>query len=712
MHCFDRALGSLVLSGGMMIAASPLLAAPQTPPSPSPSPTPTETQEAPKVEGDTTRMTTTITVTARPGPMKTELGPDVRTLPANSSIIDPSAFEKSSPREPAEVLRALPGVDTAYYGQGGIPSGPSVRGYTDRNFGQDLAGFIDGIPLNLFGFVASHGAMDITPVFTGSVERVELVRGPLDARYGDFHRGGSVNFVTRDGVPEPSVTLVGGSFGTVRGGLTYGNYKPGSRAASVYSNVEGYRTDGYANDQDNKYAKTFNKLYVPAGSGDVTLAFQGYWARWHAPSYIDRDLVRSGALDEKTAVNPTDGGNQNNQLAYLRYRHARDGRDPFSAIVYADHRDWTRWRSDFLLGPTQNQTQQIDHRWTYGFRAEQSLLRPLLGRPSIFLVGAALQHDDARTRQDQTKLRQELRPTDNIDELLTNFGVYAQEQWRATDWFKVLGGLRYSKLKYDIHDNILAPGKYVSSYDAGIVNPKAGVAFSLGSNLGLYANFSTGMRSPTPRNEVRNSITSVGRVQIAKTENYETGVTARISSKLDLLGVVWRADNSNEIRSIPPGTEVESLGRSRRYGVEGELNWYPRAWTRIYGGVSFLHVRLTTPTTPSANHLPDVPDYVHKLGFEFHTVRQGSWPGTLSVSTDLTFNGPKDLNTTGTIRSDRYQRVTASVAYTTRDRYRVWLGGFAYPGSRIGEAAFLFNQKVGVRANPRVSLEGGITYRF
>ena len=112
----------------------------------------------------------------------------------------------------------------------------------------------------------------------------------------------------------------------------------------VEVSLEGYRTDGYANNQDNKYAKTFNKLYVPAGSGDVTLAFQGYWARWHAPSYIDRDLVRSGALDEKTAVNPTDGGKQNNQLAYLRYRHARDSRDPFSAIVYADHRDWTRWR--------------------------------------------------------------------------------------------------------------------------------------------------------------------------------------------------------------------------------------------------------------------------------------------------------------------------------------------------------------------------------
>ena len=706
-------LPRILATAAAFIAASPLMGAPQAQPAPSPSPLPTEKQDPAKVEGDTTRLTTTITVTARPAPVKTELAADVRTLPANSSIIDPSAFEKSSPREPAEVLRALPGVDLAYYGQGGIPSGPSVRGYTDRNFGQDLAGFIDGIPLNLFGFVASHGAMDLTPVFTGSVERVELVRGPLDARYGDFHRGGSVNFVTRDGVPRPAVTLVGGSFGTVRGALTFGNHQAGASRPSFYGNVEGYRTGGYAEDQDNKSFKTFNKLYQPIGSGDLTLAFQGYWANWHAPSYLDRDLVRSGALDEKAAVNPTDGGRQNNQLAYLRYRHGKDGTSPFAATAYVDHRDWSRWRSDFLLSPTQTQTGQFDKRWTYGFRAEQTLGHALLGRPSIFLAGAAYQHDDAGTRQDQTLLRDLLRPTDNVDELLDSFGLYAQEQWQAQDWLKLMGGLRYSRVGYDLHDNIRAPGTYVSSYDADIVSPKAGLAVSLGGNFGLYANFSTGMRSPTPRSEVRNSITSVGRVDIAKTESYEAGLTARVASRLELLAVVWRADNSNEIRGIPPGgVEFESLGRSRRYGTEAEVNWYPVARTRIYAGVSFVHVRLTTPVTPAADRLPDIPDYVHKAGFETHTVRQGSFPGTLSISGDVTFNGPKPLNTTATITAERYQRISASLAYTTRDRYRVWIGGFAYPGSRIAEAAFLFNQKVGVRANPHVSLEGGITTRF
>ena len=703
-------LRAVALSGGLLAAAGTLVAAPQTAPSPSPAP---EEQQAVKAEGDTARVTTTITVTAAPSPVKTEVSPDVRTFPANASIIDPGALERSSAREPAEVLRGLSGVDFVYYGQGGIPSGPSVRGYTDRNFGQDIAGFLDGIPLNLFGFVASHGAMDLTPLFTTSIERVELIRGPLDARYGDFHRGASVNFVTRDGVPRPSVTLVGGSFGTVRGALTYGNYRPGGTGLTVYSNVEGYHTGGYADNQQVEYFKTFNKLHRPIGGGDFTLTLQGYWSDWEAPSYLDRDLVESGALDEKAAVNPTDGGKQDNMLGALRYRSGMDGVNPFAATAYVVSRDWTRWRSDFLLSPTQLQTQQVDERTSYGMRVEKTFGGALFGRPSRFLVGAAGQRDDAETRQDATRERVSVTRTDDVDELLTSLGAYAQEQIQAAEWLKLMAGLRYSRVDYDIDDNIRAPGTFVATYDTDLWSPKVGAAVSLGRHVGFYGNFATGMRSPTPRTEVRNSIGSVDRVEIAKTESYEAGITARPWTQVELLVAVFRADNSNETRGIPPGgQQFESLGRSRREGAEGEISWFPVSRTRIYAGVSWVDAVLTTPVTPAANHLPDIPDYVHKVGFEMHRIRSGRWPGTISLAADLAVHGPKDLNTLGTIRSERYERITASLAYTTRDRYRVWLGGFAYPGSQIGESEFLFNTKVGVRPNPRLSLEGGITYTF
>lgn len=149
---------------------------------------------------------------------------------------------------------------------------------------------------------------------------------------------------------------------------------------------------------------------------------------------------------------------------------------------------------------------------------------------------------------------------------------------------------------------------------------------------------------------MRNSLSSVGRMDIAKTESSEAGLTVRPSVKVEMLGAVWRADISNEIRGVPPG------------------------------------------------------------GVEF--VRGGHRPGTLSVAGDFSIYGPRDLNTLGTIRAEQYERITSSIAYTARDRNRLWLGGFVYPGSRIAEAAFLFNQKVGIRANPRVSLEAGMTHTF
>lgn len=211
-------------------------------------------EEKPVVKSD-------ITVTAKPSPVKTEVTSDVRALPANASVLYDPATEVSNAREPGEIIRALPGMDFVFYGQGGIPSGPSVRGYTDRNFGQDIAGFIDGIPLNLFGFVASHGALDLTSILPQAIDRIELIRGPFNARYGDFHRGGSLNFVTKSRISHPSVDVSVGSFSTARTTLTYGrDPDSGSGGLPFFTTLEGYRTDSYSDNSNLYRLNNFSKL--------------------------------------------------------------------------------------------------------------------------------------------------------------------------------------------------------------------------------------------------------------------------------------------------------------------------------------------------------------------------------------------------------------------------------------------------------------------
>ena len=649
-----------------------------------------------------------VTVTAKAPPKKTEITSDVRSMPSAATVLDRTTIETRPYRETTELLRAAPGMDFAYYGQGGAPSGPAFRGYTDRNFGQDLAGFLDGIPMNVFGAVASHGMMDVTSLLPESIDRIELIRGPFDIRYGDFHRGGSVNFVTRDGVAHPSVALAAGSWGELRALATYGNHDPSVRKVSVFANVDVRTSDGYNDNQNVDYLRTYNKLWIPLGdNADLSFAGLYYDSEWEAPSYLDRNLVRSGAIDDQAAVNDTDGGDLQHGLLYARLKVGNE--NPLTATLYGSSRDWTRFRSD---PPAAIQARQIDDRITWGYRVEKSFGFRLGEGDGVLLFGTTLQHDDAETSISRTLRRDFVSATDSVDEVLLQLGGYAQGQWAAREWLKLVAGVRYDHVDYELHDDIRAPGTYVDSYSDGKFSPKVGVAVSPFTGFEVYANYATGMRSPTPRTEVRNSLTSVGRVEIAKTESYEAGITTRILDRLHFVAGVWRTDNSNEIRGIPPGgIEFESLGESRREGVDFELNWYPGSSTRVFGSLSFVDVELTTPTTPGATHLPDIPEYVHQVGAETH-ISPGGFPGSFTLAADVAFYGPKDLNTLGTIRADSYERATGRVIYNMPQAYRVWLGATYYPGSRIEEAAFLFGSTVGVRANPRFSLQGGIGYTF
>jgi outer membrane receptor protein involved in Fe transport len=656
------------------------------------------------------KVDATVTVFGEAEPQKIDLTRDVRSLPVHSSLLQEVELRRRTYREPAEMLRSLPGVDFVYYGQGGIPSGPSVRGYTDRNFGQDMAGHLDGVPLNIYGFVASHGALDLTAIVPEIVDRIELIRGPLDARFGDFNRGASVNYVTKDAVARPSLTLNVGTFESWRTAGAYGWSRP--NGMSFYSTLDGHRTGGYSDRQGLEHFKSFHKFRVPFGNNDLSVAASTFWTEWEAPSYIDRELLKSGVIDDKQAVSQTDGGGQNSQLFYVRYRHAANSANELAATVYARRLDWRRFRSDFLISPTQTQVHQTDKRWTMGYRVEKNIGHTLFGRPSMFVAGTTLHRDDADTKIENTLNRALLRVTDEGPILLTSLGAFAQETLRLSGRLKVMGGLRYSHIDYEIGDALRAAGTFVADYSNSQVSPKVGIAFSPVPKVDVYANYATGMRSPTPRTEVRNSLGSLGRVEIADTASYEGGVRALLFNRLDLHGNVWRADNTNEIRSIPPGTEFESLGKSRRKGGGLDARLFVGPVTRVFASLSWLEARLTTPVTPAANRLPDIPDFVHQIGLETGIPLPRRSIQSLVLTTDYAFYGKKSLNTTGSIRSDRYERLTFRAVYEHANRYRLHLGGFAYPGSRTGESAFLFGSRVGVRPNPRVSVDTGLSYLF
>ncbi|MCH9020533.1 MAG: TonB-dependent receptor, partial [Proteobacteria bacterium] len=130
------------------------------------------------------------------------------------TVITREQIEARIPVSTIELLRQVPGVHIDRPGGRGGVSSVFLRG-SDPNFTLVL---LDGVrvndPTNSRG-----GSFDFTTLDPGSIERIEVIRGPFSAVYGSDAIGGVINIITRDGAPEMRATaqLSGGRFGYRRG---------------------------------------------------------------------------------------------------------------------------------------------------------------------------------------------------------------------------------------------------------------------------------------------------------------------------------------------------------------------------------------------------------------------------------------------------------------------------------------------------------------
>ncbi|MCQ2107334.1 MAG: TonB-dependent receptor [Fibrobacter sp.] len=105
--------------------------------------------------------------------------------------IKPDAWEGRG-LSAAEVLSALPGIQS--YKQGGMGSFQtvSIRGIAARN----ILICIDGVPVN----DASGGAADLGAIDLNNIEKIEVYKDRVPAKFGGAGLGGAINFVSKSAI--------------------------------------------------------------------------------------------------------------------------------------------------------------------------------------------------------------------------------------------------------------------------------------------------------------------------------------------------------------------------------------------------------------------------------------------------------------------------------------------------------------------------------
>ena len=150
-------------------------------------------------------------------------------LQASSSYAEvlPEVWEGRS-LSAAEVLASLPGVQ--YTRQGGVGSFQtvSIRGVSAKN----IVVCMDGIPLN----DASGGAVDFGSIDLNQIEKIEVYKDRVPAKFGGRGIGGAINFITKGSKPAEAV-LQPDEKKSGRILLSYGSHNTWEAAAQMLSRL-------------------------------------------------------------------------------------------------------------------------------------------------------------------------------------------------------------------------------------------------------------------------------------------------------------------------------------------------------------------------------------------------------------------------------------------------------------------------------------------
>lgn len=207
--------------------------------------------------------------------------------PGTVTVIKPQEMKGEQKNLP-ELLKQVPGLHIIELKGRGAYTTASVRGST----ASQVAVYVDGVLMNL----GSEAAVDLSTIPVENVERIEVYRGYIPARFGGASMGGVINIITKkpDGKGEGSLLLGTGSYGKFRANATYstklgdGNLFLGLTRDQANGEFSYLNTRNEYDPNDDYWAKRKNNSYQ---NTDALVKWQNEnWTLEGAWKRNDRDL--------------------------------------------------------------------------------------------------------------------------------------------------------------------------------------------------------------------------------------------------------------------------------------------------------------------------------------------------------------------------------------------------------------------------------------
>jgi len=594
--------GSTLFAGSMGMPA--LAAAPSSAPAPEAAPVPVVVVTGSRIEHDS------------------------YDFPASIDVVDAARIGNGQLRVNAsEALVAVPGLvvlNRQNYAQD--------LQISSRGFGARSAFGVRGVRLIADGIPASmpDGQGQAATFNLDMAERIEVLRGPFSALYGN-HSGGVVQLFTRDGQGRPTVetTVSGGSDGAYKVDV---NAQGEAGGIGYVVDASRFGTDGYREHSAARRDQGFAKLTTrPTATSRLTITASSLTqddtqdplgVTWNT---FQRD-PRAGEIDATDTQVP-------NRTLAERYDtrksidhqqggaafEQRFGADRLRVMAYVGKRQVIQYQGfsrGFQAPPTHSGGVVDFDRDFHGVELQWMMVRQLAGGKLSTTAGIEYGRsvDDRQGYENfvgaQFGVKGALRR--NEKDKLSNLDPYVQTEWAGGPWV-LTAGLRRSSLKVDVDDRFLANGNDSGSVDYSRVTPVLGALYKVTDGLNVYASAARGFETPT-LNELFYSSGGGFNFKLApaRSKHLELGAKAQVGEDTRINAALFQARTEDEMVVDTAGggrTSYRNASSTLRRGAELSLESSLGAGFSARASVTLLRATYETGfgSVSAGRRLPGVP---------------------------------------------------------------------------------------------------------
>ena len=460
------------------------------------SPAPSEAQERTEREIDGDEI---VVLGTRGAQVDRTLSSDVATerMSQSSRSLERDLLTAAGTYRLGDALELVSGVSNQN-NRGGFLDNFAIRGFLGTPDG--------GAEYYVDGFLANRGLAP--PRDPATTERIEVLKGPAGALFGDIDPGGRVNLVSKTPrfTPSATATLTYGSFDTRRVEIDATGPLSATLAARIVVAAED--SDGWRDFVPLRRRVVARSLTWAPRAG-LVLTYIGEITQFDAP--FDRGIPAIGGNANALPRSRYYGEPGDGTTRFRNQRHQLTGEARLDDRISLN--GGVAWRTGSLRGFSSDQSRLVNGQTLWRQRRARDYTVDDLSarieiagrfgahRPSIGLKGYTLDYHEGLLRRNPTAANPyaidvyapvyggpalPLAPFTDNDETRRSATLYAQDMWDVTERLTLTGGIRFDAYRQQIRNN--RTGVVGRTIDEP-VNFRLGGRYALNDVFAVHANW-------------------------------------------------------------------------------------------------------------------------------------------------------------------------------------------------------------------------------